>query len=109
MWEYSLSVKQAPTFEASIYLARFVENMIKRRITDRTEFREKRKSEGSSNSNKKIKFSKFDPNNRKSEDKSETRWCEKCKVKSDLDVPYMHGRERLSFQKVMIFIQTLTI
>lgn len=55
--------------------------MIKKRSDDKNEVFEKRNGEGHPNFKKNGKFSKSGPNNRKYEDKSETRWCENLKVK----------------------------
>lgn len=46
-------VKQAHNFEAAVWVVRSMKEMIERRTTDKIEFRENRKSEGLSNSNKK--------------------------------------------------------
>ena len=58
-WEYAVPVCQALTLEADIWVAKYVEDMIKVRAASKVEVGEKRKFEGTSGSNKESKFSKF--------------------------------------------------
>ena len=46
-WEYTVPVRQTPTLEAAIWVAKSVEEMIKGRTTNKVEVGEKRKFEGS--------------------------------------------------------------
>lgn len=87
--EYVVSVKQAHNFEAYIWTASSVEDMIKKRTTDNNGVDRRGRMKESQNSNKKRKLSKFDPHNRKSRDKSETKWCEKLQAKSCWTMPGM--------------------
>lgn len=44
-WDYVVLVKQTHTFESTIWTARSMEDMIKKRIVDKIEVGEKKKSE----------------------------------------------------------------
>lgn len=54
-WEYTMPVKQEPTFEAAVWAAKSMEDIIKQRTIDKTEVGEKRRGEGNSKSDKKRK------------------------------------------------------
>ena len=62
-WEYAVPVRQAPTLEAAIWAAKYVEDMIKGRTASKVEVGEKRKFEGSSRSDEKRKFLKSSSKN----------------------------------------------
>ncbi|XP_023761578.1 uncharacterized protein LOC111910013 [Lactuca sativa] len=51
------------------------------KTTNKVEVGEKRKFEGSSRSEKKNMFPKFDPNNKRYGDSNEQKWCDKCRRK----------------------------
>lgn len=72
-----MPVRQAPTLEAAIWVAKSVEDMIKGRTASKVEVGDKRKFEGTSGSSKKNKSLKS--NSKKFGGKS--KWCEKCKKK----------------------------
>ena len=76
--DYDVAVNSATTLDSAIWAARTVENMLKKKSSERSEVGEKRKNEGPSGPNKKRKFSKSGAN--KSADK-EGKWCDKCKKK----------------------------
>ena len=70
-----MPVRQAPTLEATIWVANSIEEMINNRTTNKVEVGKKRKFEGSSRSNKSNMFSKSNKRGGKG------KWCEKCKNK----------------------------
>ncbi|XP_052621088.1 uncharacterized protein LOC128126933 [Lactuca sativa] len=80
-WEYTMPVRQALTLEAAIWDAKYVEEMIKVRTTNKVEVGEKRKFEGSSRSENKNRFMKSDLNNKRYRDGIEEKWCDKCRRK----------------------------
>ena len=65
--------------EAVIWANKFVEDMIKGRAANKVEVGEKRKSEGTSGSNKKNKFLKS--GSIKFGGGAKVKWCDKCKKK----------------------------
>ena len=78
-WEYTIPVKQAPTFEATIWAAKFVEGMLKKRTTTRVEVGEKRKAKGINNKNSKTK--KFSKSNKKTGSNIEGKCCDQYRKK----------------------------
>ncbi|KAL7587620.1 hypothetical protein Lser_V15G36342 [Lactuca serriola] len=68
---------QATTLKAAIWVAKNFENQIREKNLERTEVGEKRKIEGSSRSDEKRKFSKYDSK----EYEQRAQWCDKCKRK----------------------------
>ena len=56
-WEYTVSVKQEPTFTATVWAAISVEGMIKKRTIKRAEVDEKRNVEGCNNNKKRRRSS----------------------------------------------------
>lgn len=76
-----MPICQATTLEVAIWVAKFVEDLIKGRTIDKVEVGEKKKGEGFSKFDKKSRLSNSNPKNWKFADKNEAKWCEKCKVK----------------------------
>lgn len=74
-------VKLENTLETDIKTAKSLEDMIKGRTTTQDEVKEKRINEGSSYFNKKRRFSKTSPNDKKPRDNNELNWCERCRKK----------------------------
>lgn len=60
-WKYIVQIKQTPTFEATIWSVKYVEDKIKQRTVDKNKVGKKRNSEGLSKSNKKGKISRSKP------------------------------------------------
>lgn len=79
--EYGPTVKLATTLKVAIWAAKNVELHIREKNPKKTRTRDKRKSEGSSKSNKKSVFSKLSPNDKKYGGNNEVKWCDKFKKK----------------------------
>ena len=79
--DYSVAVRTATTFQSAVWAAKYVENQLKEKASERAIVGEKRRFDGPSGSNKKMRFSKFGSNNNKSRGKDGGKWCEKCKKK----------------------------
>ena len=73
--DYSVAVRTATTFQSAVWAAKYVENQLKEKASERAEAGEKRKFGGSFESNKKRK------NPSKSGGNKDAKWCEKCKKK----------------------------
>lgn len=70
-------VKLATTLEAAIRVAKSREDIVKGKVIDQAKAGKKKISEGLPNSNKKSKFSTYEPNNERSGCNNEAKWCDK--------------------------------
>ena len=92
--EYTVPVCHTPTLEAAIWASKSIEEMIKGRTTNKVEVGEKRKFEGSSRPEKKNRFPKSDPKNKRYGDNNEEKWCDKCRRKHiGCDIPIFTARK----------------
>lgn len=77
--DFGPMVKIEKTLKEAIWPAKIVETHIRDKVLEKEDIGDKRKLEGSSRSDKKNKFSKSDPNNKKYKRNNESKWCDKCK------------------------------
>lgn len=79
--DFCLTVKLEITLNSTIWVASNVETQVKEKGLKKAKTREKGKFEGSSRSDKKSRFLKSGPNEKRFGDTIEAKWCEKCRNK----------------------------
>ena len=99
-----MPVKQTPTVEATIWVARSVESTIKERNTDKVGVVEKMKNEGFSKSYKKSKFSKSGPHSKKAGGNDEATRCKSMHQIKYHDPNWYHFPDQISHDTELIII-----